>query len=66
VRRKTREEETVNARESRKKKTVQDYDNLSDSGKIESADDDSCSERTDIDAADDNNDDDDDDDEGAK
>jgi hypothetical protein len=52
-----------NARKSRKKKTVQDYDNLSDSGKIESADDYSCSERTDVDAADDNKD---DDDEGAK
>jgi hypothetical protein len=44
---------------------MQVYDNLSDSGKIESADDASCFVPTNADAADDDNDDDDDHDEGA-
>ncbi len=56
-----RKKKQSNARESEKDNN-EVYDNLSDSGKIELANDDSRFERTDADTADDNDDDDDDDD----
>jgi hypothetical protein len=64
MRRTTRGINSQKQTRSQKKKTMQVYDNLSDSGKIESADDASRFVPTNADAADDY-DDDDDDDEGA-